>query len=187
MPKELPSPELLRKLLRYEPDTGELFWRKRSSDLCGSEAKANSFNAQFAGKQAITVKNREGYLYGTIFRKHVAAHRVAWAIYYGKWPAMQIDHINGVKADNRIANLRDVSRSENGKNKRMRSDNTSGVTGVCWVPSTKKWISRIHSDGKNVSLGTYENKEDAIRARRLAEVKYGYHENHGLRVKEYGS
>lgn len=181
--KNLPSPELLRKLLRYEPDTGKLYWRERTPDMFvdgkrSAEWCCKSWNIRFSGKEAFTAF-RNGYLYGSIFCRSYSAHRVIWAIYFGEWPLDDIDHINGGRSDNRIKNLRSVARSENMKNKKLPLNNTSGVMGVFWANLEKRWYAQITCDGKLKHLGKFLNKDDAIAARKAAEVKYGFHANHG--------
>lgn len=183
MPKSLPSPELLRKLLRYEPDTGKLFWRERTPDMFVSECRdaqnsCSAWNSKFSNKEAFTSICR-GYKSGAIFGKNYRAHRVIWAIFYGKWPKGQIDHINGLRSDNRIENLRDVTNEENHKNMKIRSDNSSGVMGVFFYKSRKKWEAYIKADGRKKHLGYFASIDEAIDARRDAEKEYGYHENHG--------
>lgn len=182
MPKDLPSPELLRKLLRYEPETGKLYWRKRTKEVHDFDRGRRFFNSRYAGKEAFAHVGASGYLKGAIYNRYHSAHRIVWAVYYGKWPENQIDHINGDKQDNRISNLRDVSHAENGKNRRVNKNNTSGVTGVSFVVSKGRWVASIRPDGEHIYLGAYIDKKDAVRARKCAERKYGFHENHALKA-----
>ena len=185
MSKPLPSPELLRKLLRYDPETGELFWRERDDSIfsdgghggrCGAACR---WNGKWAGKQALSYVNKNGYKVGGIMGGVYKSHRVIWAIIHGAWPIRQIDHINGCKYDNRVENLRVVDHQENMKNQPLRSTNTSGVSGVGWNRRTKKWCANISSGGVQNYLGEFQDKGDAIAARKEAEVEYGFHENHG--------
>lgn len=185
MTKDLPSPELLRKLIRYDPETGKLFWRTRTADMFPHTGRAaricKTFNSQLAGKEAFTSLNGDGYQQGTIFGRYYPAHRVIWSIHYGTWPDDQIDHINGVRNDNRIENLRDVSQHENQRNAKKRDDNTSGVTGVYRDKATGKWEARIRVYGRLKYLGSFGNIEDAASARKAAEAEFGFHKNHGKR------
>lgn len=173
--EELPSPEYLRKRFDYNPDTGVLTWR----DCIDMPQK---WRTRHAGKEAFTAKTND-YKRGALGKFWLRAHRVAWAIHYGKWPKGEIDHINGDRSDNRIKNLRDVNRSENMRNASLPKTNTSGVLGVYWCRRRKVWQARIIKDslGSMLSLGYYKRKEDAISARKAAEAKYGYHSNHGRR------
>jgi hypothetical protein len=184
MTKELPSPELLRKLLRYEPETGELYWRERTPDMFprGKQTALHNcsiWNGRFAHKPAFTSTTKWGYRQGSVFNKKLTGHRVAWAIQHGAWPSHEIDHINGVRDDNRLANLRDVTSSENGRNSRKPAHNTSGSVGVSWCESRGKWVAYIRTNGKVVNLGRFSQKVDAIAMRRSAELEHGYHPNHG--------
>jgi hypothetical protein len=126
-------------------------------------------------------KNPDWYCEGSIFGIRVRAHRVAWAVYHGQWPDGQIDHIDGNRLNNRIENLRDVSASQNRKNTKKRKDNTSGIVGVCFDKQTGKWIAKINVSGSNKTLGRYSDIEEATLARKSAEIKYGFHANHGMR------
>lgn len=177
--RELPSPELLRKLLRYEPETGKLFWLERPREFFTSERESKRWNGRYSGKEAFTSKNDKGYFGGKIGRRTFTAHRVAWALHYGEWPDQDIDHIDGNRANNKIYNLRDVARSENAKNAALRSDNASGCSGVVWHKRDANWCVQISINGRRVHIGSFEEKNDAIAARRAAEKMFGFHPNHG--------
>lgn len=176
--KALLSPKVLRQLLRYEPETGKLFWRNRIQDFAFSPAHADRWNRRYAGKEAMTANSR-GYLRGRVLNMDLPAHRVVWAIHFGEWPEHHIDHINGVRSDNRIENLRSVTNHENHKNVKKPKNNTSGVVGVSWQKRMGKWQSRIKVNGKTVNLGSFDVLSDAKRARKTAEAKFGFHPNHG--------
>ncbi len=107
------------------------------------------------------------------------AHRVAWVVYYGKWPKGQIDHINGDRADNRIGNLRDVNSSKNSRNSKMKSNNTSGHNGIYWYERYGKWQVSGGADGRKKHIGYFEDLEDAIAARAEFNRQNGYSERHG--------
>jgi hypothetical protein len=183
MPKPLPSPEMLRKLLRYEPDTGKLFWRERTPDMFedGSRPardKCATWNGRYANKQAGTVTNF-GYISVSIWKCRIMAHRIAWAMYYGDLPKFNIDHINGNGLDNKISNLRDVDQKENSRNQRARSNNAGNITGVHWDKSRNQWQAYIKVNYKQIHLGRFKSLDAAIAARKDAEVKYNFHQNHG--------
>jgi len=165
--KKLPPIEELRRLFSYDPETG-ILTRKIST----------SSNAR-AGDEAGGL-DKDGYKTLRVCGKKYQAHRICYAIYHGVDPhPMQIDHINHDRSDNRIENMRLVSHQENGKNQSKYANNTSGVTGVDWNKRNNKWRARIKLNSKLKDLGYFTNKADAISARRAAEKKYGYHENHG--------
>lgn len=186
--RELPSPEVLRQLLRYEPETGKLFWKERDLKFfTGMErekaASCRRWNLQFSGKEALTA-SRCGYLSGRILDGAYQAHRVAWAIYYGNWPSTQIDHINGDRKNNKIENLRDVTQQENCRNLGMRSDNSSGHVGVAWFERDQRWRAYITVGGKQVHLGYYVSIGEAVAARLTATTVNGFHANHGRKMLE---
>jgi hypothetical protein len=177
--KDLPSIELLRKLLRYEPETGKLFWLERPRDMFPSKRGHSVWNARYANKEAFTCVNAYGYLHGRIARSAYYAHRIAWALFYGEQPSGEVDHINGDKADNRLENLRDVSRSVNQRNVPLKASNKSGHNGVIWHSASSKWMARITINQVVKYLGVYENIEDAIAARVAAQSGLGFTDRHG--------
>lgn len=185
MPKKLPPVDLLRKLLRYEPDTGKLFWRERTSDMFtdgkySSYRKCLSWNKKNANKEAFTAANDGGYKIGRIFGAAASAHRVAYALFYGKYPDKIIDHINGDTSDNRIQNIRCVSQVENQRNQFLRKDNKSGAVGVYFCRSTNKWIAQCYTKkSKRIFLGRFPTKEDAAKARANAQKGNMFTERHG--------
>jgi len=179
--------EIARELLTYNPDTGKLFWKERSTKYFKNSKKgAKSWNARWAGKEALTAITRRksgqiSRLDGQILTKKYYAHRIAWLIYYGEWPKNQIDHINQDPIDNRIKNLRDVTNAENGKNQRLHSNNTSGYIGVSFYKHKryKKYRARIRINTILKHLGYYDTAEEAAAARAVANINYNFHPNHG--------
>jgi len=178
--KPLPSPEVLRQLLRYEPEAGELFWKERPADMFASEAQQRQWNRRYAGRRAFcTVYGPKGYLQGCIADTMYMAHRVVYAFHVCDPGDLEIDHINGDRTDNRIENLRAVSPAENARNMRIRKDNKSGAHGVSWVGRYKRWVATINANGKHLYVGHFTDLDKAVSARKRAEAKFGYHENHG--------
>lgn len=177
--------DVLRQILVYSPETGKLHWLKRPVSMFpdtgsgGAVGCAARWNARCAGKEALTTKSNRGYLTGPIFSNLRIAHQVAWALYYGDWPENPIDHINGIRDDNRISNLRCVSYTENAQNQRVPKNNQSGVMGVKIYKPTGRWVASIGVNGKTRHLGYFSTKDDAIKARQNAEMEYGFHANHG--------
>ena len=177
--RTLPTPDMLRQLIDYDPETGLLTWKTRTADVM-KPSYVGRWNDRWAGKR-IATKDRHGYIFFRLDGFRISAHRAAWAISFDKWPDQDVDHINGVRDDNRLSNLRAVSRHENTKNSSIRSDNKSGVTGVSWCRARSMWTVRIKADGKYKFLGYFDSKEDAIAIRLIAQQKYGFHPNHGKR------
>lgn len=122
----------------------------------------------------------KGYRATTIDSVKTKVHRVVWEMHNGKIPnGMMIDHINHNRIDNRIDNLRVVRCIDNKRNSTMQSNNTTGITGVYWCKTYKKWKAAIGVNGKQVSLGYFDNFNDAVNRRKKAEKLYGFHDNHG--------
>lgn len=173
--RPLPNVEYLRQRLLYEPESGILRWRTRTE--CGS--RTAQWNARYAGTVALSYITQSGYMAGCIDRKFYLAHRIIWALYHGEAPELEIDHVNGIRTDNRISNLRSVSHSQNARNRKISSKNTSGTMGVNWNKAEQKWNARIRRRDCEVFLGHFEKLEDAVAARKKAEAEFGYHRNHG--------
>jgi len=112
-----------------------------------------------------------GYLITSVKREKVFVHRLIWLHHHGKFPENQIDHINGIRTDNRITNLRDVTNLENHRNQKQCNKNTSGVMGVVWNKKRQKWQAQISVKKKNIYLGLYEDLELAELVRKEAEHK----------------
>jgi hypothetical protein len=176
--QNLPSVEYLRKRLRYEPETGKLYWRPRDDE----NRDFNHWNVRYADKVAGTI---HPYGYVKILlrvdgqRYDFAAHRVIWLLIHGEWPTADIDHKNGDRADNRLENLRSVVRAVNMKNVGRRSDNTSGVCGVYLRKKDGKWRARLGVNGRDIYLGAFISFDDAVAARKAAAREHGFTERHG--------
>jgi HNH endonuclease len=164
--------DYLRQRLRYEPEAGKLYW-------LDYEDMPKRWRTRWAGKEALAAHNGQGYKTGRIGGTQFLAHRVAWALWCGKWPDEQIDHINGVRCDNRITNLRAVTPQENQRNRKKQANNTSGVCGVNWNSGVGKWQARVKVDRISRHLGYFDTLEEATVVRKEAEVKYEFHENYG--------
>lgn len=173
------TPSVVRSLIAYDPETGLLTWRERGPEMFATRRAHSVWNARYSGKPALDCDDGKGYRHGRIFRKRCFAHRAAWMIAHGEMPPDRIDHINGDGSDNRISNLRAVTNAENGRNAKRSATNTSGVTGVCWVKRQKKYLAYIGSHADREYLGTFADLASAAEARRSAEMRLGYHENHG--------
>ena len=161
------------EVLKYDPATGLLRWR---IDI-GQRARAGNV----AG-----FKNSIGYVIIKINGKPYKAHRLAWLLTHKNFPANFIDHRNRVRDDNRIGNLQDATNVENGRNRKLNNDNSSGVCGVVNVGGIKQWTARITVDGKLLQLGRFVDISDAISARQQADIKYGFSSLHGQRLRSGG-
>lgn len=164
------TPEQLAAAYTYEPETGKLYHKVSQDD--------NTRRRLFADQEAFQSR-ANGYATSSYKGRNLKAHRVAWAIHYGAHPDGWIDHINGVRDDNRIQNLRGVDMAESSRNRRTPSNNKSGAVGVCWLPDKRKWKAYISVSGTKIVLGAFKEKQAAIAARKDAEKQHGYHSNHG--------
>lgn len=159
--------ERLKEVLHYNPDTGVFTWLKETGRKIKIGKVAGSINGQ-------------GYIQITCSDKNYLAHRLVFLYMEGKFPLEQGDHKNHIRHDNRWCNLRKTSNQENQRNASMRIDNTSGFTGVCWVKASNKWMTHIRVNGKTRHLGYFCKFSDAVMARKEANIKYNFHENHGV-------
>lgn len=173
--------EVVVESIEYCPDTGGFTWKERPRNRFPSERIWRSTNARFAGKPAGTV-NTIGYVVFRVNYRDYLAHRVAWFLTHGCEPEF-IDHINGNRSDNRLINLRDVSREQNQRNMAMPKNNTSGFVGVTFDAENGKWVAQIHIAGKRKFLGRYYSIDEAVAARQGANIRFGFHRNHGRAAK----
>jgi hypothetical protein len=162
----------LRAVLHYNPQTGQFRWRRginhwRAGLPAGTEgnygAKGHPYIVIGLGTTSKGVQNR--YVLVGVKKRVYRAHRLAWLYVHGEWPKGEIDHVNGDGTDNRIANLRDATASQNGMNRGLRSNNTSGHRGVSWSKRSQKWVVHIGLGGKIMHLGLFDTIEEAIAVR----------------------
>lgn len=144
---ELPTISDLRQFVLYDPDSGLLTWVARQS-----------YNSRVRiGSEAFGYVGYHGYKMGRFGPWSGGAHRVAWAIYYGAWPTKKIDHINGDRTDNRIANLREATDQENAANRRLKGGKYSSFKGVTAhvKPDRIVWLAGICVNRKRIHLGQF--------------------------------
>lgn len=158
--------EDLHRLLICDAARGVLIWRAR-------DAACRAWNSRYAGKLALAHVGASGYARGAILDRSFAAHRVIYAMHHGEWPApgLEIDHINGIRHDNRIENLRLVTRDQNRANagKRPRRAPASRFIGV--VPNGSGWSASLIHQRRKYWGGTYRTEDEAARARDALAVK----------------
>ena len=118
------------------------------------------------GAQAGCVDNSTGYVRIHINGRLYYAHRLAWLYTHGRWPVEHVDHVNGVRADNRLCNLREATRTQNNRNSGLSIRNTSGERGVDYHKG--RWRARVYMAGKTICLGEFADLDEAIAARRAA-------------------
>lgn len=161
--------QYLRDNLEYCPDSGLLTWSK-------------NLRKRKRG-QIVGSKHVSGYLIFSVGFNNkswsLRVHRVCWFLHYGTWPDDFLDHVNGIKDDNRISNLRPASYKTNNLNISKSSANKSGYKGVSWCKEKKKWVSRIGVNGRHLFLGRFNCKTAAALAYDKASLKY--HKEFGKR------
>lgn len=133
--------------LRYEPDTGHFFWLQKGGAARKMGVPAGSVSSN-------------GYVQICFKRRFWSAHRLAWFIHYGTWPVDDLDHINRVRTDNRICNLRPATRSQNAANTKPRG-NVTGLMGVTLDRRSGRYYASIGIDYKTRHLGTFKTPEEA--------------------------
>ena len=150
--------EELKQLLSYDPETGVFVWLV-------SRGKSK------IGKVAGHVMLKDGYIQIGISGKYYQAHRLVWLYTYGNFPDCQIDHIDGNPANNKLENLRLAPRNvlDNGQNKKLHKNSTTGFNGVTYSKSSRKFLSRICIENKRINLGYFDTAESAYDARLKAQ------------------
>lgn len=162
--------ERANELFKYEPETGMLI------------RKVTTGNNRFHAGTAAGCSSPDGYLRVRIDKVLYQVHRVCYLLAYGSLPdGMQVDHVNHVRDDNRLCNIRLVDNTTNSRNASIGKNNTTGVCGV-WVDKRgvkKRYCAEIKVNRIKKFLGSYDTLEEAAAARGEAELKYGFHSNHG--------
>lgn len=172
----------INSILSYNETTGTLTWKKRPVDHFKSNKGFAVWNGKYSEKVAgcnHTNQNGKQYRLISIDSKRYLEHRIIWLLSTGKHPTNEIDHINGNSLDNRIENLRDITRAENNKNFRLSKRNKSGFIGVCFDKAKGKYRAEIGINSKAKFIGYFETAEQASKARNKKSKEYGYHKNHG--------
>lgn len=154
--------EILREILDYNQDSGDFIWRVNS----GKAKRGN-----IAGKPHHSNGVPSGYILIGIKGYHYLAHRLAWFYVYGEWPPHETDHINLIKGDNRIRNLRKATKSQNMQNTAAQSGNISGYKGVTYDPRDGRYDARLTINGKTYYLGRFDTPEEANAAYMIAAKK----------------
>lgn len=169
--------EVLKELLHYDPDTGVFTWLERDRKWFKNDAQFKNWNGRYPNQVAGCID--KGYVRITLLWKHYNAHRLAWLYVTGELPKYEILHNDQDGTNNRFSNLSDDTHAENTKNRKRNHNNKSGFTGICWYKALHKWCAQISVNSKVIHLGYFEELDDAMGARKKANTKYGFHENHG--------
>jgi hypothetical protein len=165
MEKEITQGEL-KEVLHYDADSGSFTWLKAINNRIKVGGIAGCLD-------------RYGYMRIQVLGKVYQAHRLAFLYQEGKFPLEEVDHINHKKDDNRWSNIRHATRVENSKNRGLQLNNKSGFNGVSWEKARNKWKVKIKINGKSKHLGRFTDIKEAIACRKMANIDFGYHPNHG--------
>lgn len=176
--------DLVRQLLHYDPETGLFTWKKRTaSKITPNKRGVNVFNKRYAntiaGNSFTPDRSKTSYINIKIFNKTYKAHRLAFIYMEGRAPA-EVDHLDHDGNNNKWSNLRASNNRDNSKNLPKQKSNKTGVIGVNWHKSAKKWQARaVDKNGVRVDLGRFDSFDDAVKARKEHEIKFGYYESRG--------
>ena len=166
-----PSLTQEQALALFEYRNGELYWKNCVLSNSDKLTAADKRHFRYAGRKAGT-GNGNGYLTTSYRKKRYYIHHLVFLMFHGYRPKL-LDHINGVRDDNRIENLREVTSSQNSMNTSLRSDNVSGTRGVSWHKGAKKWMVSIQSGKAPKYMGLYEDYELACLM--ASEARDAYH------------
>ena len=189
--KPLPPLDYLHECLEYDTATGSMTWRERPVHHFKDNARFTKeqvcamWNTQYCGKRAGSVVKR-GYVTLTIDNELYLGHRVAFKMATGMEPSLSVDHVNGIRNDNRVCNLRLATHGEQMKNKTMSEANKSGVTGVYYLPKVSKrkpWLANGRANGVYTYLGHFPTLLEAAAVRKSWEVENGFSDRHGKALK----
>lgn len=157
--------EYLKECLDYNPETGVFTWKVRPLSHFKNKSIMKTINTRQSGKN-VKGLHLAGYGIARINRKGYLLHRLAWLYVHGVMPENQIDHINGIRTDNRIVNLRLAVNAENCQNKRIAQSNnkSTGLLGASWCSAMKKYKARITKNGNEKTIGYFNTPEEAHEA-----------------------
>lgn len=149
----------LKQYLDYDANTGHLTWIKKANKGTVINSRAGSLTPS-------------GYRRVKLLGQQYAEHRLIWCWYYGHYPSQHLDHINHIRDDNRIINLREVTISENARNRKTQNSKTS-ERGIWYCRRRDRFIAEITLNGKKVYQGTFKTSDEAIKQRKLKETELG--------------
>lgn len=158
--------ELVNKVLKYDVSNGFLIWI------------SNLHSKRVVPKSRAGSLNKKGYRDITLYSTSYKEHHLVWFIHHGYW-AKELDHINQIRDDNRIENLREVTKAENARNRKRRKETITGENGIWYNRKTKKYVAEITFNGKKVYQKSFDDPDEAVKERTAKSLELGFHENHG--------
>lgn len=174
---------MLAELITFDVDNSLFWWKERDikwfkdGPVQTAASAQKTWNKRFAGKPALNTLLQIGYLSGTLFQQKIYAHRLVWFCHNGYWPDT-IDHLDGNPINNRIENLSNGTQTDNMRNRSLNFNSPFDVFGVSQTPEGR-WKARFKRDGKTQHIGHFDTFEEAKAARLVAEIEFGFNENHG--------
>lgn len=154
--------EDVRQCFHYDSEDGRLYWKWHPKQ---------NMRTKFLGREFGAKNNKSGYIDGHFLGTHINEHRLIFLYHYGYLPK-EIDHIDRDGFNNKIENLRDVTRSQNNLNHNVRKTNKTGIKGVYWHKQTRKWSGSLTINKKKIYLGLFKTLDEAKEAREIAERLY---------------
>lgn len=151
-----PILQRLQEVLTYDPITGSIKWKVTLS------------NRGVAGSEAGQLHKTYNYRMIRVDKRMYRAHRVAWALHHGVWPSDTLDHINGIRTDNRLCNLREATMAEQAQNRKRHPRN--GLPGA--HRNRNRWAAHIQVNYKQIHLGSFDTAEEAHACYLAAKTKY---------------
>lgn len=176
---KLPSQEYLLSLFIFDFSIGKMTWKNRPIEHFPNIKTWKVWNSKNAGNEAFTAKREDNYYVGSINSKMYRKSRILYKAYHGIEPEV-VDHEDGNPLNNDITNLRNVSYQTNQKNQKLNKNNSSGHIGVRFT-HRGKWQAYGIKNGRQLSIGTTDNYEEACKLRQDWQEKENYHESHGKR------
>jgi len=171
--------KIAREFFDYEKFSGLVTVKRRDRKWFKCDGSCAAFYSRYSGK-ILKSKDKSGYLVTDVLGVRMPLHRLAWLYMTGEMPNDEIDHINGIRDDNSWANIRSVSGKENSKNISIRKDTPHGILGISLIKETGRWRAKIATEAsRHTHLGVFSDWFEAVCCRKSAEIKYGYHKNHG--------
>ena len=170
-----PSIAELHECLRLDAATGRLYWKARPRSHFTSDQTWAAINTRFAGREAFTAIQTDGYKHSTITirgeRHGLLAHRVVFAMHRGSWPKRTVDHKNGDVTDNKPSNLRNATKRQQCLNKRTKRTRSSGSLKGAYQSPSGRFYAQIRANGVFHHLGSFDTEQQANAAYAAAATK----------------
>lgn len=175
--------DIVKEFFDYDPEIGDLIWRKRDRRWFKTVGSFKIWNKRFLGTVARYFHKSSGYVCVKVIGRKYEAHRLIFLREYGHFP-IEVDHINHIRTDNRLGNLREVTNRINGMNRSLNKKNLSGFTGVSWNSRSSRWYALPQLNGIHHYLGAFIDINEAAKTVQDFYSTNGFHPNHGKKVSD---